>query len=132
MQISPVSPTQRASVAETGDAGSAYLNYEAFLRMLIAEMKNQDPTQPSDPAQYLSQLASFSSVEQGIKTNSKLDDLMTSLALSQADSLIGRTVTSRDGSVTGVIKSIEIVRGGSVAVLEDGKRVPLWLGVTIS
>jgi len=132
MQISPASPTQRVSVAETGDAGSAYMNYEAFLRMLIAEMKNQDPTQPSDPAQYLSQLASFSSVEQGIKTNSKLDDLMTSLALSQADSLIGRTVTSRDGSVTGVIKSIEIVRGGSVAVLEDGKRVPLWLGVTIS
>ena len=55
-------------------------------------MKNQDPTKPTDPAQFVAQLASFSSVEQAIKTNSKLDSLMTSMALSQAEGIIGRTV----------------------------------------
>jgi flagellar basal-body rod modification protein FlgD len=111
---------------------SAYLNYDAFLRLLVEQLKNQDPTEPMDSAQYLGQLASFSSVEQGIKTNNKLDSLMTSMALSQADGLIGRTATSADGSLSGIIKSIEIGSGYSLAVLDDGRRVLLGPGVKIS
>ena len=36
------------------------LDYNAFLQLLIAQMKNQDPTKPTDPAQFIAQLASFS------------------------------------------------------------------------
>ena len=131
MIVSPVT-AQALPQQAAGDAHSAYLNYDAFLRLLVAEMKSQDPTQPTDSAQYLSQLASFSAVEQGIKTNNKLDDLMTSLALSQADALIGHTVTSADGKVTGVVKSIQITQGGSFAVLDSGLKVHLGPGVIIS
>ena len=95
-------------------------------------MKNQDPTKPTDPSQFVAQLASFSSVEQAIKTNNKLDSLMTSMALSQAEGLIGRTVASADGSVTGVVTAIRIVSGGAVAILEGGKEVPLTAGVTVT
>ena len=84
MIVSPFT-AQAPSLQAASDAKSAYMNYDAFLRLLVAQMKAQDPTQPADSAQYLSQLASFSAVEQGVKTNAKLDDLMTSLALSQAD-----------------------------------------------
>jgi flagellar basal-body rod modification protein FlgD len=132
MNVSPVASAGSASLSSTNGADSAYLNYDAFLQLLVAEMQNQDPTQPMDSAQYMGQLASFSAVEQGIKTNSKLDDMMTSLALSQADGLIGRTATSADGSKTGMIKSIEIGSGYSLAVLENGDKVLLGPGVTIS
>ncbi len=108
------------------------LDYNSFLTLLIAQMKNQDPTKPTDPSQFVAQLASFSSVEQAIKTNSKLDTMMTSLALSQAEGLIGRTLTSSDGSVTGAVAGIHIVSGGAVAILENGKEVPLDAGVTVS
>ncbi len=56
-------------------------------------MKNQDPTNPMDTSQYMSQFAQLSSVEQAMQTNSKLDSLLSSQALSQADGLIGRTAT---------------------------------------
>ena len=61
-------------------------------------MKNQDPTKPMDSAQFVAQLASFSSVEQAVKTNAKLDAMMSALALSQAEGFIGRTIISADGS----------------------------------
>ncbi len=69
--------------------------------------------QSQDATAFVSQLASFSQVEQGIKTNSKLDSLMTSMALTQASNMIGRTVTSSDGSVSGTVKSVNIVTGGA-------------------
>ena len=99
------------------------LDYNAFLTLLIAQMKNQDPTKPTDPSQFVAQLASFSGVEQAIKTNSKLDTLMTSLALTQAEGFIGRTMASADGSVPGTV-GIRIVSGGAVAILDNGREVP--------
>jgi flagellar basal-body rod modification protein FlgD len=126
--VTSAAPTPSTSVS---DGKKASLNYDSFLRLLVAEMKNQDPTAPKDTSQYLAQLASFSAVEQGVNTNKKLDALMTSMQLSQAHSLIGHTLTGPDGSLLGVIKSIEIGQTGSSAILENGQRVELGAGVTI-
>lgn len=108
-------------------------DYDTFLKLLVAQLKNQDPTQPMDPTQYIAQLATFSNVEQTMKTNSKLDSLMTTMALAQADGLIGRTVTSADGEITGKVKSLQVGSGGgTIAVLEDGRKVDLNAGVTVT
>src|ERR1700752_3270053 len=79
------------------------VDYQSFLTLLIAEMKNQDPTKPMDSTQYVAQLASFSQVEQSVQINNKLNELLTSQTISQADALIGRTITSADGTVTGEV-----------------------------
>ncbi len=108
------------------------LDYSAFLQLLIAELKNQDPTKPMDSAQYIAQLAGFSNVEQSVKLNTKLDSLITSQALSQADSLIGRTVVSQDGSITGKVTGLRILDGGAVALLDNGQELPLGSGITVT
>jgi flagellar basal-body rod modification protein FlgD len=64
--------------------------------------------------------------------NSKLDSLMTSMALSQAEGIIGRTVASADGSVVGTVAGIRIITGGAVAILEDGRELELGAGVTVA
>eukprot|EP01037_Dinobryon_pediforme_P007281 gene7281-7352_t len=51
--------TSTSSTSSTG-AKQANVNYNQFLQLLIAEMKNQDPTKPMDPTQTVSQLATFS------------------------------------------------------------------------
>jgi flagellar basal-body rod modification protein FlgD len=129
-----VQPTASKSAAEAPDAAArkSSLDYDAFLQLLIAQMKNQDPTNPMDPTDQMAQLATFSQVEQAIKANAKLDALLTSSALSQADGIIGRTVTSADGEVEGEAVAFSVGAEGAVAVLEDGTEVPLGSGVTIS
>ncbi len=95
-------------------------------------MKNQDPTEPKDTSQYLSQLASFSAVEQGVNTNKKLDSLMTAMQLAQADSLIGHTLTGSDGFLLGTIKSVEIGQNGLNGHSRKWQAVSSWMpGVTI-
>lgn len=126
----PVS--QVANTVAPAANSSVTPDYNAFLKLLIAQLKKSDPTKPIDPTQYISQIASFSNVEQAVQANAKLDALMTSLALAQADGVIGRTVTSADGSVSGEVKSVRIVSGGAVAVLTSGNEVLLGAGVVIT
>jgi len=133
MIVTPTSGITAQSSTGTPAAGTPdSLDYDAFLQLLIAQMKNQDPTKPTDPSQFISQLASFSGVEQAIKTNNKLDTLMTSLALTQAEGFIGRTVASADGSVQGTVAGIRVISGGAVAILDNGQELPLAAGVTVT
>jgi flagellar basal-body rod modification protein FlgD len=126
------SSTAPGARTATTNEKSNTLDYSAFLQLLIAQIQNQDPTAPMDPTEQVSQLASFSAVEQQVKANAKLDSLLTAFALSQADSVIGRTVTSPDGDVSGKVASVRIIDGGAVAVLENGSEIQLTSGVTIS
>ena len=122
-----------SATTQTTPSSAATVDYNSFLKLLIAELRNQDPTQPMDPTQQMSQLASFSSVEQAVQMNTKLDALITMSALSQAESAIGRTLTSGDGSIHGQISSVQIGDGGSVfATLADGQKVKLESGVTLA
>lgn len=107
------------------------VDYQSFLKLLIAEMKNQDPTKPMDSTQYVAQLATFSQVEQSVQTNTKLEQIMQSSALSQADAIIGRSITSADGKTTGTVASVTLASSGLIAVLQDGTQVPVGAGVSI-
>jgi flagellar basal-body rod modification protein FlgD len=119
------SPTTTTSTPQT-------LDYNAFLQLLIAELKNQDPTKPMDSAQYIGQLASFSSVEQAVKTNAKLDALMSANALTQAESFIGRSVSSSDGTITGQIVAVKVTSDGPLAILDNGQQLLLEPGITVA
>ncbi len=130
--IPPVGSDPAAAASQTSAASSAEaLDYDSFLRLFVAQLQNQDPMNPMEGTEYTAQLAQFSSLEQAIKSNEKLDGLMSQLSLSQANALIGRTATNADGSISGVIETVTILSDGSVANLTDGTRLPLGPGITI-
>ncbi len=127
-----VSPVSNSSAVVPLVPKKTTLDYNSFLKLLVAEMKNQDPTNPTDTAKYISELASFSSVEQGVNTNKKLDSLMTSVQLSQAQALIGHSLADQSGTDLGKITGIEIGETTSIATLDSGQRVELGAGYKIS
>ncbi|GGE47567.1 basal-body rod modification protein FlgD [Primorskyibacter flagellatus] len=64
-------------------------DFETFLKMLSTQLKNQDPLNPVDSTDYATQLATFSSVEQQVLTNSHLEDLIGRIQLSGMSDLAG-------------------------------------------
>ncbi|MFC3072477.1 flagellar hook assembly protein FlgD [Shinella pollutisoli] len=130
-QNTSYTPTVSATDSD-GDAKSATLNYESFLKLLVAQMKNQDPTEPMDAAQQMAQLATFSQVEQTIKTNKNLESLLQRTSLQEANSVIGRTITSEDGKLSGVVKEVTLYTDGIVATLESGEKIVVGPGVKVS
>ncbi|MDD6208149.1 MAG: flagellar hook capping FlgD N-terminal domain-containing protein [Clostridiales bacterium] len=93
-----------SSAGETASSTSknkgSTLDKESFLQLLVAQMQNQDPLNPSTDTEYVAQLAQFSSLEQ-------LQNLNSSFSDTQAFSLIGKTVLVQDDAETeGMIEGI--------------------------
>lgn len=118
--------------ASSTDATNASLNYDSFLQLLIAQMKNQDPTDPMDASEQISQLASFSQVEQTIQTNTHLKSMLQAEALTRGGDLVGKYIANPDDTVTGKVSEVQVYSDGIIAVTEEGDKVLLQVGVTVS
>ena len=79
----------------------------------------------------VSQLATVSQVGQSVLTNQHLTKLLNISSLTQAENMIGRTVTSADGLTSGVVASVTVNGTGPTATLAGGKTVSLTSGATI-
>ena len=132
MSVSTVGSTSGATTtAPKTAAQTANLDYNSFLKLLLQQMKSQDPTRPMDQTQMLAQLAQFSAVGQTIQTNTKLDSLISSAKTQAAVNLIGKSVTSLVDGTTGTVKSIEITSSGSSAILTSGSKIDLSSGIKV-
>ncbi|MEN9868603.1 MAG: hypothetical protein RL748_4193 [Pseudomonadota bacterium] len=77
------------------------IGIQDFLRILSAQLNNQDPLKPLDNQEFLSQIAQFSSLQQSQQLNQKIDQLLAQQAATQSVGLLGKTVTFNNGTGTG-------------------------------
>jgi flagellar basal-body rod modification protein FlgD len=141
--MSTVAATSSATSTSTSSSSSTSstsatnsLSYNDFLTLLLAEMKNQDPTSPMDATQEVSQLATISEVGQAVQTNTTLSSLLTSARLMQSELSVGNTISGPDATTSsttdsGVVTSVTVDSSGATATLATGKTVTLGEGVTI-
>ena len=81
----------------------AALDKSAFLKLLIEQLKNQDPLKPQDDSAFVAQLAQFSSLEQSMQTNTALTTMTSVLqgqSNAQVTSLVGKIATIQGRTVT--------------------------------
>lgn len=103
--IAGVSPTTNTSTSQSSSSTANTLGQDDFLKLLVAQMQNQDPLNPTDPTQYTAQLAQYSQLEQLIDVNTNLTSLKSTAGTSSqqteqlsALSLLGKDVVSQGGS----------------------------------
>lgn len=90
-----------------------------FLQLLMAQLKNQDPTQPFDSQKMLADQAQFASLEQMQNMNTNFVTLMAMQNVAQGTNLIGKNVVATDStgaSVSGQVTGIKF--SGGVATLQ--------------
>ena len=100
---------------------------DAFMKLLLAQLQNQDPLKPMEDKEFIAQLAQFNSLNQLTQMNTTLDELMTAQTLSQGSSLIGKAVTGlsgNGGAISGIVSGLKIVND-KVVLDVDGQSVPL-------
>ena len=74
-------PEQSAAAQKAASPADGLANEQTFLKLFVAQLKNQDPLKPQDGTQFVAQLAQFSSLEQELQMRQDLDALLKSDAL---------------------------------------------------
>ena len=80
--ISPITSATNSGAATPGASSSLThgVNEEVFLQLLVSQLKNQDPLNPTDSTQFVSQLAQFSELEQVIGIRGDIETQISSAA----------------------------------------------------
>lgn len=124
--IRPAAATAAATVlaatasqsTQSAEQSGLEIDRDAFLKLLLAQMSNQDPLSPMDSEQFLSQLAQLNTLDQMWRMNENLQAFMSQQQLLQASAMIGRTVQALDeqgGYIEGTVVRVS-VRAGVVWV----------------
>lgn len=103
------------------------LGKDSFLELLTTQLKNQDPLEPMDNTQFISQMAQFSSLEQMNNMNETLGEFLKTQKIADGASLIGKTVESIDSEtgekIQSKVREITFEDGNVYAKLENGNKV---------
>jgi flagellar basal-body rod modification protein FlgD len=92
---------------------NAGIGQEDFMRILLTQLRFQDPLKPVDNQQFVAQLAQFSALEINRQQSEKIDTLLTIQAADQAVGLVGKNVEVRNaqGSTVGSVTAISFASG---------------------
>ena len=107
-----VESTTASYLAKKTKKSGSTMDKEAFLKLLVAQMKYQDPLEPTSNTEFVSQYAQFSSLEQ-------MQNMSATLELSRASTLVGQTVSVNTTDSTG--KSTTIQGVVDYVVFENNK-----------
>lgn len=121
------------STGRTGGTNAQDLSgTDTFLKLLVAQLQNQDPTSPMDDQSFITELAQFNTVEQMINLKQSVDAEVTSQQAGEGVAMLGKTITftipgiggnnstTGQGAVTGVM-----MQGGQVQLQVGTQNVPL-------
>jgi|SRR3989304_266651 flagellar basal-body rod modification protein FlgD len=116
---------------------SSEISMENFLTLFVTQLQNQNPLDPTDNTEFMSQLAQFSTLEQEQQQTEYLSDISSigsaSLQLDQislASTFIGKTIKYSDSSdssktLSGVVEGVKLEEDGTVSFLIDGESVSI-------
>jgi flagellar basal-body rod modification protein FlgD len=90
------------------------LNLDTFIKLLVAELQNQDPMSPMDNAQILQQVSQIRAIESSTRLTTTLEAVLLGQNMSTASSLLGRTISGLDDAsnkVTGKVDRVSVTEG---------------------
>lgn len=116
---------------------SSEISMDNFLTLFVTQLQNQNPLDPTDNSEFMSQLAQFSALEQEQQQTGYLSSMTNietaSLQLDQltmASTFIGKTITyssdsNKDETLTGVVEGVKLEKDGTVSFIIQGESVSI-------
>ena len=107
---------------------TSQLGQDQFMHLLVTQMRNQNPLDPINDAQFIAQLAQFSTLQGIEKLNANFSDMLALQQLTQGANLVGKTVVYEQPDAAapaqGVVSAVTL-QSGKLQLVVDRSLVPL-------
>jgi len=109
------------------DKASTELDKDAFLKILVEQLRHQDPSQPGDSQQYIQQMTQYSMLEQLNNISTAMQGQKIDTANTTALNLVGHTVTWKDtdGEHSGVVDKVNFTQDGATITVGSTSGIAL-------
>ncbi len=115
-------------VSSVGSVANSAVSKDEFLKLFVAQLKNQSPLDPLKGHEFIAQLAQFSSVEQLTSLNTSFAEEFKFQQLLGGGDLIGRNATYVDTTLGGMSQGIiqgSLINNGTISVMIDNMEIPI-------
>jgi len=112
----------KINVVDSDKAGLNSLDADAFMKLLIAQLQNQDPTNPTSNEDMLAQISQMRALQSNVQLTDTLTSLGVGQQLSSASALIGKMVAAKNDNgdtVTGQVASVIVQNGTAYLQIGD-------------
>jgi len=130
--IDAITQASQTATATKSDSASATgqglgLDKDAFLKLLVAQMRYQNPMNPSDGQQYLAQAAQFATVERLQDIAKSQSEAIAYQQILLSSNMVGRqiTATQNGDKITGVVSGVKFDTGANPVLIVGDKQIPV-------
>ena len=106
--------TSGSSSGTTAKTGYDSLNTDTFMKILVSELSNQDPTKPMDSSEIVTQVSQIRAIEANDQLTTTLKSVLSGQNMASASSLLGKAILGLDDSgnrVDGVVSGVALSGG---------------------
>lgn len=105
--------TSSSAVGASSAAQSSNIGIQDFIKILTAQLNNQDPLKPVDNQEFVAQIAQFATLEQSRQLNERIDTLLSTQSQQNSVGLLGRTVDINQNGfiVSGKVTALDVSQG---------------------
>ena len=130
-------PVATAPTASTSTTGSTNLNLNAsdFMQMMITQLQNQDPLNPTNSDALMQEMSEIGQMQSTTQLQSTLSGLATQTQIGAASNLLGKQISGLDANnnpASGIVTSVQVSSSGVNLQLNSGDTVPLGSVETIT
>lgn len=122
-----IAQQSQVNVVDSANTGFNGLTSDDFLKLLITQLQNQDPSNPMDSDQLLQQVSEMRALQSNIELSNSLKSLTLAQQLSSAASFLGKQVTGTDANqqtVSGAVSQV-VVSGGKTLLAIGNSQIEL-------
>jgi flagellar basal-body rod modification protein FlgD len=130
-------PATGSTTTSTSTTTPAALNLQPtdFLNMMITQLQNQDPLNPTSSSDLLNQMSQIGQLQSSNNLQSSLQSFGLQTSIASASSMMGKTVQGLDANsnpISGVVTSVQVASGNVSLSLDNGNSLPLASVTSIS
>jgi flagellar basal-body rod modification protein FlgD len=126
--LSPILPAATSTAAGTTTSPTLSLQPSDFLNLMVTQLQNQDPTNPTSSSDLLAQMSQIGQLQASTTLQTTLQGFGLQTSLSSASSMIGKSVQGLDPNgnpLSGVVTSVQVQSGNVSLSLDNGQSLAL-------